>query len=303
MKAAILALLLSGVAAAGAAAPAQPVRAELKTDRVSIFVGDRLFTEYLFAPDEKYPYFFPVNGPRSGESVTSRRNTNFPHHSSIFFGCDRVNGGDYWQEDVGRGRIVSKDVRLIRAAGEAAVFEQECRWERPGADAPFRDHRRIAISAPSPDERCIDFDITLTALTAVRIEKTNHSLFSIRMAPELSVAGGGTLINANGDSAEKGTFGKIAAWADFRGTRQGVTEGAAIFVHPRNRWSPPPWFTRDYGFFSPTPMYWLEKGSVAFSPGEQFRLRYRVLIHAGDPDAAGLESRFRRWAAAPLPPT
>ena len=38
------------------------------------------------------------------------------------------------------------------------------------------------------------------------------------------------------------------------GARGGVTEGIAIFQHPGNRWYPSKWFTRDYGFFSPTPM-------------------------------------------------
>ncbi len=51
---------------------AQQLRAEAKPDRVSIYVGDQLFTEYLSLPDAKYPYFYPMNGPRTGRSVTVR---------------------------------------------------------------------------------------------------------------------------------------------------------------------------------------------------------------------------------------
>jgi hypothetical protein len=289
---AVLLLLLNSVSASAAGLP---LRAEAKADRVSVFVGDKLFTEYLYTAEDKYPYFYPVNGPRTGKTVTTRREKEYPHHSSIFFGCDRVNGGNYWQEGLERGRIVSKQVKVIRSEGPAIELEQDCVWERPNAAPPFDDHRRIRITAPSADTRCLDFEVSLTARNKVRIEKTNHSLFSARVAPEISVKSGGTLRNANGDLAEKGTFGKPAPWADYRGKLDGETEGIAIFVHPKNRWSPAPWFTRDYGFMSPTPMQWLDQGFVEFAPGETLRLRYRVIVHAGNPAPAQLETWYQEW--------
>jgi hypothetical protein len=50
--------------------------------RIDVTIGGRFFTSYRFADDEKYPFFFPLNGP-SGASVTSLRNGGYPHHSSI----------------------------------------------------------------------------------------------------------------------------------------------------------------------------------------------------------------------------
>lgn len=285
----------SGLTAA--ATPAgQRVTAEARADRVVIRVNDAPFTEYLFGPDSKYPYFYPVLGPRSGRTVTVHQTEPYPHHSSIFFGCDRVNGGNYWQEGLERGRIVSHAVRLVRSAGEHIEFEQTCRWERPGAEAPFDDVRRITVSAPDPDVRFLDFDITLTARTAVRIEQNNHSLFAARMAPDLAVTGGGTLMNAHGETGEKATFGHPAPWADYRGNRAGVTEGVTILSHPTNRWFPEPWFTRDYGFFSPTPLNWLDGGAVVFAPGEVLRLRYRVVVHANAPSRAAIDRWFEAWS-------
>ncbi len=274
----------------------QRVQAEAKADRILIRVGNAPFTEYRFTGDSKYPYFYPVLGPRSGKTVTVHKTEPYPHHSSIFFGCDRVNGGNYWQEGLDRGRIVSKSVRLLHAGGDRIEFEQDCAWERPGADPPFADHRRIAVSAPSEDVRFIDFDVTLTARIEVKIEKTNHSLFSVRVAPELAVKAGGTLINAAGDLAEQGTFGKPAAWADYRGSREGIVEGVAILSHPQNRWFPEPWFTRDYGFMSPTPMEWLPGGELKLAQGEKLHLRYRVVVHAGAPSQAQLGQWFAAWA-------
>jgi hypothetical protein len=290
-----LALTHSGAAAAPAPA-AQNVVAEVGRDRVLVRIAGKVFTEYLFTEDEKYPYFYPVNGPRTGRSITERRLNPYPHHSSLFFGCDKVNGGNYWQDGLERGRIVSKNIRLVRGSGPEIEFRQECRWERPGAEPPFDDHRTIRISAPSPDLRYIDFEVTLVARIPVRIEKTNHSLFAVRMAPEFAVKAGGVLVNAQGERGEAGTFGRPSAWADFRGTREGETEGVAILCHPDSRWYPSPWFTRDYGFMSPTPMYWPEKGAVELKAGESVQLRYRVLVHAGNPGSDSLEREFRRWS-------
>ena len=283
-------------AAAPARSPAH-LRAVAESDRVKVFVGDTLFTEYLFPADSKLPHFFPVNGPRSGRSVTIKEAQPYPHHASVFFGCDRVNGGDYWQEGLDRGRIRSLALRVVESEGERVVLEQDCRWERPGAQPPFTDRRRIELSAPSPDRRLIDVDITLTAAIDVRIEKTNHSLFSARMAPDLAVTGGGQLLNARGDRSEAGTFGKPAPWADARGKRDGAVEGLTLFAHPGNRWFPPPWFTRDYGFLSPTPMFWLEKDELRLARGETLRLRHRVLIHADEPNPAELDAMQAAWGS------
>ena len=64
----------------------------------------------------------------------------------------------------------------------------------------------------------------------------------------------------------------------------GEIEGLAILQHPSSRWAPSPWFTRDYGFMSPTPMYWPPDGKVTkLAKGEKVMLRYRVFVFSGDP--------------------
>jgi hypothetical protein len=277
-------------------ASAQSLRATLESNRVTVTIEGKPFTDYMFRGDEKYPYFYPVLGPHSGKTITEKRLPNYPHHSSIFFGCDKVNGGDYWQEGLERGRIISKNIRVVRDSGNAVVFEQQCDWERPGAESPFSDSRIIKISAPSPNLRYIDFEIKLTAKIKVRIEKTNHSLFSVRMAPDLCAPNGGVLMNAEGDVNEKGTFAKQSPWAGFHGTRNGEVEGATILCHPSNKWFPCEWFTRDYGFMSPTPLFWPKNGVTEFQPGEATTLRYRVLIYSGNLSREQLQREFDQWS-------
>ena len=270
--------------------------AEKSGSKINITIDGKFFTSYIFSEQEKYPFFFPVNGPVSGGSVTSMRNAEYPHHSSLFFGCDMVNGGNYWQEGLERGRIISVNTCIERQGGDSAVITDECIWSRPGASSPIRDTRRFTITVPSNSVYQIDVDITLEMLDDVHIKKTNHSLFSARLAPDLAVNNGGTMINAENLKGEKETFGKKSAWIDYYGKRGSITEGLVIMEHPSNTWYPSPWFTRDYGFISPTPMYWPENGEEIFlREGTNLRLRYRVLVHSGDHIEAGIAEAFQRY--------
>ena len=78
-----------------------------------------------------------------------------------------------------------------------------------------------------------------------------------------------------------------------------ITEGIAIFDHPQNPWAPTPWFTRDYGFASPTPLNFIEKPWTV-PAGDRATFRYAVVLHAGDPAAANLAGLYKAWAAKPI---
>ena len=290
-----LPLLLVLCMAAGLLPAQTRITAEKLGDKIEIRVNGNLLTSYILSAYEKYPFFFPVNGP-SMASVTSMRNANYPHHSSLFFGCDRVNGGNYWQEGLERGQIVPLRADILETGGDRVVIENENIWKRPRAIAPVRDIRTITVTVPSREMYQIDFDITMEMLMDVTIEKTNHSLLSVRMDPDLAVVNGGTLMNAEGERGEKDTFGKRSPWMDYHGTRMGKTEGIAILQHPSSAWFPAPWFTRDYGFFSPTPMYWPENGeNTVLKKGETIQLRYRVLVHAGNHKEAGIAAQYEKY--------
>jgi hypothetical protein len=264
--------------------------------KINVTIDGRFFTSYIFSDDEKYPFFYPVNGPVSGGSVTSMRNAEYPHHSSLFFGCDLVNGGNYWQEGLERGRIISVNARILKEGGDTVIISDECIWSRPGALSPIKDNRMFTITSSSANLTQIDAEITMEMLQDVEIKLTNHSLFSIRMAADLSVSNGGTMINAEGVKSEKDTFGKSSPWMDYYGKRGNVTEGIAILQHPSNPWYPSPWFTRDYGFMSPTPLNWPQNGKdTQFKKGTSLVLRYRVLVHTGTTTEADIAGQFEKF--------
>jgi hypothetical protein len=276
--------------------------AERFDDRIVVRVDERTFTCYRFGAGQKYPYFYPVNGPLSNVSVTTESALPWPHHRSLFFGCDKVNGGNYWQEGNEQGQIVSRGATIANPGPDRVEIADVCDWRKPGASPILLDRREVRIEAPSPSLRLVRFHVALEALTEIRIDRTNHSLFAARVAPELSSEKGGVLRNSAGATGEKGTFGASASWCDVSGARFGLREGIAIFDGPRNRWYPSRWFTRDYGFFSPTPLNWLDDAGLRLATGENLELDYLVVVHAGDASEAGIAALFAKWAASQAPP-
>ena len=75
-----------------------------------------------------------------------------------------------------------------------------------------------------------------------------------------------------------------------------MTEGIAILQYPDNKWFPSKWFTQDYGFFSPTPMYWPENEKhIDLGKGEALVLKYRVVVHSEDTKSAGIKEIFEQY--------
>lgn len=294
--------------AAGAEQPASPSNAPAGPqlavypfgNNIWVRVNDRPFTCYRANADQKGPYFYPVLGPATGLPMTEEASEPYPHHRSLFFGCDRVNGGNYWQEGNNRGQILSRGPKGELSGDKTRVtIVDSCDWRQPGKDAIIEDRRRFVIAAPSADLRTYDADITLTAVENIDIRKTNHSLFAIRCARELAPVGGGELINSEGQSGEKATFGKPARWCGFQGKRFDLAESIVLLDHPQNPWGPKcPWFTRDYGNISPTPFNWLDDKGWQLPKGESIRLRYRVLIQKGAIERSAVDAQWDAFAKA-----
>lgn len=265
--------------------------------QIWVRIDGRMFTCYRAGAAQKYPYFYPLIGAASGASMTEESSEPWPHHRSLFLGCDRVNGANYWQEGLDRGRIASRGPRIETKQADRVVIADHCDWTPPGKPPVIEDVRRFTLTAPDAACRLIDADITITAREDIAIAKTNHSFFSLRAARDLAPAGGGALFNSAGQEGEKATFGEKAAWCAFRGRRCGVPETIVLMDHPRNPWSPCPWFTRDYGMISPTPFYWLENG-WNLPAGKSIRIRHRVAALSGDGEASVIGRLYEEFARA-----
>lgn len=296
---------LSGVSAnlsacepVAAEPPGAGLTAYQEGPQIWVRFSNEILTSYRAHATQKYPYFYPLTGPVSGLSLTTESSLPWPHHRSMLFACDRVNRGNYWQGPVTLGQIVSQGPQLGQVTAESVEILDECRWAPPGGDVVMTDRRRFVVRLVQPNLRWIDADITWRAEKDVTVEKTNHSLFAVRAAPDITPLGGGHLINAEGLSGEQETFGKPSAWCCYWGARAKAKpetiEGIALFDHPTNPWAPTPWFTRDYGFISPTPFNFLER-PWSMPAGKSVRLRYRVVVFAGTPEEVQLAQLYEQW--------
>jgi hypothetical protein len=299
-----------------AADTAQSVTAKMSDDHIAVMVADKLFTTYRFNPEQKYPFFYPLIGPASGETLTTYNQRPFPHHSSLFISLDNVQSegvarGNYWQprDNLATGHILSRNPEILSQDGQTVVLRDHTDWIVPDADShQLSDIRTVTISAPTTTIRLLDFEIELRAAKDIVLRSTGHSFLSVRMRPELAVGcqklgadwaaiGTGVFIDSLGNRNEQDTREKTSHWCAAYGTLNGVTEGVAIIQHPQSAMYPAKWFNRDYGFMSPTPFAF--GGTATLKKGETLTFRYRVVVFHGDHEQADLAGWHQHFESTP----
>jgi hypothetical protein len=280
---------------------AEGLTAYQKDGSVQVRLDNLPLLAYRAQAGLKYPYFCPLNGPVSGLSLIAESAEPYPHHRGLWLGCDPVNGGNYWADNgLESGQIRSVELNLTaRTPTQTSVmFTEKCVWSRNGS-SPFHDERSYAISVPDKQHVFLDCRFLLTADETISIKSAKHSFFALRAAADISPTYGGTLMNSAGGIGAEGTYGKAADWCAYFGKRRqrpDAVEGIAIMNHPKNFGGKCPWFTRDYGHLSPSPFAFLDK-PWTLAKGESLELNYRVVLFAGTPQQAELNSIFLRWVA------
>jgi len=86
-------------------------------------------------------------------------------------------------------------------------------------------------------------------------------------------------------------------WADMTSRpKSGPVSGAAVFQHPGNPGYPHHgWIFRHYSFLG---VCWPHVETRALQPGESFELRYRLYVHRGTAQEAGVPDAFAHYAAS-----
>ena len=315
MKRIAVVMAVWALAGFGYADQTQNVTARMEEDRIVVEVDEQEFTSYLFSEEHKYPFFFPVNGPTSGESLTAWDQEPYPHHSSLYISLDRVQSenvshANYWQprNRLDTGQVFSRNPQIVSQEDGRVVLRDEADWIVPSTGShQLRDTRTVTIWAPSPTIRVMDFEFEFEALKDLLVRQTGHSFFSARMRPELAVGcttrgaawaemGTGTLVDSLGNRGEAGTRAEAAEWCAAYGQIEGVTEGLAIIQHSENPMFPAKWFNRDYGFFSPTPFAF--DGNIEIPADQKLTFRYRVVVFTGDHETADIAGWHRDFDPA-----
>ena len=245
---------------------------------------NQLLAAYRTGQNQKYPYVYPLAGPHSMVSVTAESCQPWPHHRSMFFGLDKVNGGNYWQCTRNDGQALSQGVKVLEATPTSVVWTDEAIWKKPEEEPVFHDYRKYTLQWRCDDYYVVDFEVKMVPLVEVTAQHTNHGFFGVRVSPELAPDGGGTLLNSEGQQGQKDTEGKPAKWCAYYGKRffnPAITEGVAVLCPPKP-FENCPWFTRDYGNISPMPFNY-EPGPWVFKKDEPIEAVYRTVVFAGTP--------------------
>jgi hypothetical protein len=313
-----------------AAAPAIKV-AEKHLD---LLIGDQLIGRYHFNPELAKPHFHPLNGPfgkpvtrgwpMSNDDPTEAK--DHPHQKAAWFchgdvipeGMElprkvpNVAGVDFWAEHPNHGWIKCVEVGKPQSEGDHAWVTTKNEWQTPDRQKIMDETRVLHVHKSSPPSEGgavgvrLVFDIDLHAsVVPITFGDTKEGSFGVRVAETMTEKKklGGVLENAEGKRTMKECWGYASAWCDYSGPVDGKTVGLAIFDDPKNPY-PALWHSRDYGLMAANPFGRTKSGFpaakgrsdlVKLAKGEHLKLRYGLLIHAGDAKVGKVAEGFKEF--------
>ena len=276
-------------------------------------IQGRHFTNYAYGEAFWHkPVFYPVMSP-NGVRVNREypmvaglpgESADHPHHTSLFFTYDEVNGNNFWAASGGKGpRIEQTGARV-----EGSTLISDLLWKGADGQVIFEETRRVTFGGDA-SLFWMDHAITLRApRVAVTMGDTKEGAFGLRVHDTLRETKGGTgrYLNAEGQEGEAGVWGKPSPWVALRGTvpdaggPKDVT--IAILAHPAAHNSPPYWHARGYGLFAVNPF-----GRRGYDPkapervtqvgvGEQLALRFRVAVYSGKVEKPRLDQDYAAFS-------
>jgi len=300
-------------AAAGDVSRGIELRDQPESGRVVVNYSGFLQTIYHYGPENFKPRFYPLTAPcaRMGDidgdhtvypkSITDDSPPDHIWHRSLWYACGDLNGVDFYLENGGEGRIVHGEFADLFSGPLFGGFREQLRWVAADGRELLEDERSFMIYRLKGQLRMFDIEAAFTALDEpVTFGQTNeNALPLIRVADVIDEWDGGTITLADGTTGGKECFGKRSPWADCSGPlvrRGGEPEvyGIAMLDHPSNRNHPSAWFARSYGPLGTNLPFF--DGALTLRPGETWRLKHRVIVHAGDPWQAGIPDRFAEYA-------
>jgi hypothetical protein len=303
--------LMMGLCLAFSGTYAAEFQVQETDDGVTVLLDGKLLTRYLVNSGNK-PILWPLIGPGGKEltrgypmqkAATAER-ADHPHHRSLWFTHGDVNGNSFWHEAKVQPQIVHREFVTV-SGGEQAVIVTRNDWLDSKGNKVCEDKRTVTCGVDGV-LTWIDFDITIKATdAAVKFGDTKEGSFGVRVAGTMKVDAklGGKIVNSAGQTDGQ-TWGKQAPWVDYTGPVDGQTVGIAILNHPSSFRYPTYWHVRTYGLFAANP-FGLHNflgskevdGSHTLQPGESITLRYRVLLHAGSTEEAGIAEAFEKYSA------
>lgn len=299
----------SGTLHASPTLPVNHVKLEHNTETKTVDVhirGDH-FTTYHYGGRYHMPFLWPVIG-EGGTGLT--RNfpmgkdepaiNDHPHHLSLYLTYGDLNGVDFWHANrENSGRIVVVEVETGATTHYRWIrTRNQWRADRDGNPIIMEEDRELRFHDGPASCRWFDIITTFHAVHGeVTFGDTKEGMLAVRMAPALDGDRGGVLTNAHGQQGEANVYGKPSPWMDYTGRIEAHGKrGIAIFDHPKNPF-PAQWHVRNYGLAALNPfgtrsIAKLADGDHILPQGQSFTLRYRILVHGGSHQEAGVAGHY-----------
>lgn len=292
------------------------MQVETRADRVRITIDGDHFTDYIIKGQPK-PILYPLHGPHN---LPMTRNfpmkrvegeaDDHPHHQSVWFTHESVNGISFWHTRDNSGRIVHDELLHAEAENNRATIAARNKWVGPDGRVHLTDVTRISFTATSRG-RIIDYHVTLHADQGdVVFGDAKDALFGVRMHPNLRLRPDprrgvdqvfGQAINSEGVTGAD-VWPRRARWIAYWGPIDGREVTFAMFDHPSNLQYPTRWHARDYGLVAANPfgVHALEardepSGQVTLKEGERMTFRYRILLLDGPANVNELNNLHRQY--------
>lgn len=291
---------------------------------LDIDLDGELFTTYHHAAQHNKLFLYPIIGP-TGKGLTRGypmvtdipgEKHDHPHHKSIHVAHGDVNGVDLWSELDDHGYQRHDSFLPAFGAGSSYVsgpvcgaFRSRSYWVSRSEERVVAEEKHVVAYAPAPDARILDFAVTMRATEGpVRFGDTKEgAMLSVRVASSMDADADGAIENAYGGKGEDECFGSRAQWMDYVGPVDGTTMGVAAFDHPSNFRFPTYWHVRNYGLMHANCFAWREflghpgvDGSYVLPEGALLRCKFRVYLHTGNTQDAGVNERYHDFITPPV---
>jgi len=282
------------------AEPAAGVACEQAEGRVAVSLAGSPFMTFHHSADYPKPVINPILTPGGTnmlrEPMAAYTKAEHPWQRGLTLMQGAINGVDCWNEPDPQvsGRTEQDSLEVLHGP-LSLTLASENSWYQ--GDRPLMaDSRSYRLFATARETAILDIALTLKAVHwPVAIGGTKEAGFlCIRVNPTMNASDGGTMRNVYGAADETGCWSKSSHWMDYYGPVGDETVGFAIFDHADNFRYPTTWHVRGYGLFAPNP--WMFREDHQLAENESLTFRWRVVIHTGDTDSAGIPGLFLDYA-------
>jgi len=263
---------------------------EQNENKINVFIGQRLFTSFLYPDTLEKPVLWPINA--SGGTMVTRGfplqplpgdPTDHPHHVGLWFNFENVNGLDFWNNSYAipadkkhlYGWI--KTDKIIKTSnGDKGVLSYHANWVNQKNEVLLEETTTFEFTGTA-HRRIIDRSTTLKANTDILFTDAKDGMLGLRVAHELQIPsmtdqkftdnkGNVTIVKKSADNVASGNYltsegrqgddawSTRAIWCKMYGKMGNDSISIVIIDHPANPNYPTFWHARGYGLFAANPL-------------------------------------------------